>query len=499
MRVAPEGRSEMNEAKQEPTRSPARSGRPPFSLHLSRCILSSLLLLGLGLSGCLRSTDVRLAVTPAARLAPNDRLLILAPHPGDEALACAGVMQQAKTLHLPLQVVFFTAGDRGACAFASARQPPAQDPATATTDDAARRAAAVAAAALLGLSTNDLTFLGYPDGGAETLWTEHWDKQPPYRDPLTRATRVAEADFRPGAAFTGDDVVRDLTALFRLFLPTRVFVSHPADRHPDHRALYAFARAALWNVEPEDIRPTLHPYLIHYSQWPTRKGRRTPDELTPPATLAALVGWQTWPLAPEQNERKRQALDIYGAREADPARHANVFTRANELFGDYPAIVLSATSGPPSTEKTAVAAPPTADVAPPPPAELAREEQAAFLGLELRSVRLDREDVELTLYSARPLAGSAKLSVYCCGYRRNKAFAAMPKVHVRIGVNHYECFDQTRRLSMKAVTLERQDRTLTLRLPLALLDHPRRLVIGARISQGETPLDWLPWRIVEWP
>ena len=39
-------------------------------------------------------------------LRPDDRILVLAPHPDDEVLGCAGVIQRALAMGLPVRVVF---------------------------------------------------------------------------------------------------------------------------------------------------------------------------------------------------------------------------------------------------------------------------------------------------------------------------------------------------------------------------------------------------------
>ena len=51
--------------------------------------------------------DTKANITPVI-LNADDRILVLAPHPDDEVLGAAGVIQQAKALGLPVKIVFFT-------------------------------------------------------------------------------------------------------------------------------------------------------------------------------------------------------------------------------------------------------------------------------------------------------------------------------------------------------------------------------------------------------
>src|SRR5439155_23937342 len=120
-----------------------------------------------------------------------------------------------------------------------------------------RHDAAVAAAGFLGLGPGVLTCLGYPDFETFEIWTEHWGEKPPLRSKLTRVTAVAYASaLRPGAPYKGEEILRDLSTLLRDFLPTKVFVSHPSDHNPNHRALYLFTRLALLDLE-FDLAPAV--------------------------------------------------------------------------------------------------------------------------------------------------------------------------------------------------------------------------------------------------
>ena len=55
-------------------------------------------------------------------LGPQDRVLILAPHPDDETLCTGGIIQQALALGLPIHVVFLTYGDNNEWSFVKYRK-----------------------------------------------------------------------------------------------------------------------------------------------------------------------------------------------------------------------------------------------------------------------------------------------------------------------------------------------------------------------------------------
>ncbi len=87
--------------------------------------------------------------------APAGPLLIVAPHPDDECLGCAGLLLRHRRTGGRARIVFLTDG--------SASHPghPVLNPQTLATR---RSAEAIEAARRLGLDPDDLVFLGLPDG-----------------------------------------------------------------------------------------------------------------------------------------------------------------------------------------------------------------------------------------------------------------------------------------------------------------------------------------------
>lgn len=128
-------------------------------------------------------------------------LLVLAPHPDDEILGCAHLMQQASAAGCPLIIVWLTDGG------ASHGQ---------LTPDAVhalverRRAEAGEGLEALGISPIATYHLGYPDGG------------------LARHAEHAK---------------KEIDEICRRHVIGTVVVTDGGDNHPDHRAAYAVALA----------------------------------------------------------------------------------------------------------------------------------------------------------------------------------------------------------------------------------------------------------------
>jgi hypothetical protein len=276
----------------------------------------------------------------------------------------------------------------------------------------------------------------------------------------------------------------------REFKPTKIFVSHPADHNPDHLALYLFTRVALWNLAGEQ-QPTLYPYLIHYPNWPQPRGDHPELFIAPPPPLAETTTWYSYPLSAEQIARKLAALKQHVTQYEVNSRYLPSFVRQNEVFSDYPAVSLRA--GLPDTPLAPADAGTLSDV----PDALTDAERAAFVGLEWRTVRLDGEDLVVSLTFSRPLARGVVASVYLFGYRADRPFGEMPKLHVRLSELGHEADDQGAALPQTTVVVTRQRNEITVRVPLTALASPTHVLSSARTYLGRVPLDWVSWRAIE--
>ena len=429
-------------------------------------------------------------------LEPDDRILILSPHPDDDILAAGGLIQQALAAGVPVHIVYLTYGDANQWSFALYRHEPPVRSGSVEAMGEVRCHEARAAEAVLGLDSDHLTFLGYPDHDTLYIWYNHWGDAPPVHGLFTRASAVPYADaYRPGAPYRGQEILRDLKELIGKIHPTKIVVSHPADHNPDHRSLYLFARVALWDLR-EERASGLYPFLIHYPHWPGGRaapGFLTPDlPLEPPLELVASSRWLSRPLTEALIQRKLEALQKHRSQYRANPHLLNRFIRTNELFGDFPAIRLA------PGEK--------ADLLPPqvpqmPPSHL-REEFTRLereLFVEIRKLKIGREDGEIRLEveTSHPLRGGTTLSLYVFGYRPDLPFPQMPKLCVQLEADgRFLLLDQGRMLPEGTRPVAGEPGVTVVGLPLDLLANPDRLLISARVTYARLPLDSAPWRVV---
>lgn len=123
---------------------------------------------------------------------PNGKVLVLAPHPGDEIFGIGGTLARHREQGDEIRIIYLCDGRSGT-----------KRPVTEIVRDElkkVRRAEAVAGITTLGINPGKLTFWAYRDGELTANKT----------------------------------VVKALTQVLVEYLPTIIYAPHAADSHPDH-------------------------------------------------------------------------------------------------------------------------------------------------------------------------------------------------------------------------------------------------------------------------
>lgn len=208
------------------------------------------------------------------------RLLVLAPHPDDESLACGGLIQQALAAGAAVRVIVATDGDNNPWPQRWAEKRLRIDSQARARWGARRRAEARSALHLLGVSEANTIFLGWPDLGL-TYGLKH------------NASALCGA----------------LRAAWSAFDPTHVALPLARDTHPDHSALHILARAVARSL---DAHPLGLGFAVH--------GGRP---------QGALV----LPLDPAQLERKRAAVLAHTSQTTFGRGRLLRFVQDQETYG----------------------------------------------------------------------------------------------------------------------------------------------------------------------
>ena len=195
------------------------------------------------------------------------KILMVSPHPDDDVITSSGIIAQAVARGEPVQVVFMTNGD-------------AVD---GTVAGYQRQGEAVTGESILGVPENDLIFLGYPDGGLSTIYSNYIALGTRFVSPngisATYGNRglghIDYHTYRFGVAadYNRANILTDLQSILTTFLPDQILVTSEFDVHPDHSTTYQLVKlavAAVNSSNPSYI-PTIHKTIVHWSDgsWPS--------------------------------------------------------------------------------------------------------------------------------------------------------------------------------------------------------------------------------------
>jgi len=117
----------------------------------------------------------------------------------------------------------------------------------------------------LGLSADDLIFLGYPDDGLAGLWAQTDGQK--YRSEHTGKDRSVYAltYSRAISGYSRANLIRDIKDILKALNPRVVYVSSPLDRHKDHIACAEFLNKALDDLRAEQKNKFISPAVFYYS------------------------------------------------------------------------------------------------------------------------------------------------------------------------------------------------------------------------------------------
>ncbi len=273
------------------------------------------------------------AAAQLPRLDAQTSLLVVSPHPDDETLCCAGVLERVAHAGGRVSVVWITSGDASELSLLLVEKSLFTTAAAARELAGRRMREARVATALLGVPPEGQLFLGYPDRGIEALLGAH--RRVPYRSRFTAASAVPYADaVFPGHPYTGQSLEEDFAAILARVRPTLVLAPGPGDRHPDHRAAGVLTLRALARLgELGAVRL----WIVHGGEgWPSPRGLYPGLPLTPPPCSVSTPA-AAFALAPTEEDAQLAAVRAYETQLRSLAPFLLAFVRTNELFSAAPA------------------------------------------------------------------------------------------------------------------------------------------------------------------
>jgi LmbE family N-acetylglucosaminyl deacetylase len=426
----------------------------------------------------------------------NERILILAPHPDDESIACAGIIQKALKAGAQVRVVYLTNGDHNEFAFIVYEKRITMRQGEFIYLGKLRQKESIKAMQFLGLAEKDLVFLGYPDYGTFEIFCKYWLTPKPFRDRLTRISSVPYKDTPSyGAEYNGENILGDLTKQILNYQPDKIFVSHPGDVNVDHKTLYLFLQVVLSDLKARIVKPEVYPYLVHCVGWPKPRHYHPELELYPPDKfIGSELNWLRSGLSPEELDKKYRSILFYKSQTQSSAFYLFSFARKNELFSDYPDLELK----PQSTLAGK-------DIIYSDASEIFKEEEYSEGSKQFETLE-DKESVSyavadnyfiVRLDEIKKLNNRVGVMVYIFGYSQDIPFARMPKIRIITRGNKCKVFNLKNRVINSGILLSFEKGSLILKIPLRLLGQPDYALTALKAYHNNLPIDVVVFRKVK--
>jgi LmbE family N-acetylglucosaminyl deacetylase len=217
----------------------------------------------------------------------SDRILVVAPHPDDESLGTAGLLQRIFAQKVAVRILYVTNGDNNPWAQRYWERRWRIGPAERIRWGRRRREEALAAITVLGGERDSAKFLNLPDLGTTALLMEG-----------------------------SSELLSSLADEIQHWQPTFALIPAKFDAHPDHSAVSVAFSTALESIGTSPMR--IWEYLVHAPRLPIMQ---TPIELL---------------LNAEEVECKRRAILCHETQVALSRTRFTRFAKAEETY--YPHI-----------------------------------------------------------------------------------------------------------------------------------------------------------------
>ena len=265
----------------------------------------------------------------------NDTVLVVSPHPDDESLCCGGLIHTAERIGARVAIVWVTNGDGfkwDAIVVEKKLRPRAG---TYLELAKQRQAEAREAGAALGVPSDSLMFLGYPDRGVLSLLLDYYHPDTPWRSRFTGANAVVYEDaVDPGATYRGENLAKDFNSVLDRVKPTLVLAPSPQDTHPDHRGTGLLVwRTMTARGEQDRVRY----WIVHGGRaWPAPH-RYHPDLEETVAPRGLGMQWESFKLDNDAIDAKLRAVTSHKSQMKVMKHVMLSFVRADELYSSVPA------------------------------------------------------------------------------------------------------------------------------------------------------------------
>lgn len=260
----------------------------------------------------------------------GNRILLIAPHPDDETLSSAGVLNSAIKAGKSVKIVFLTNGDGFTRSIQRTLLIKSPKPADYIELGTIRHTEALQATKKFNIHPSDLFFLGYPDHTLQKLWSTNWNYTNLLKGKNGQTHSPYPFNYRKKAPFCGASLANDLTNIILNYRPTDIFYPNGVDQHCDHSAANLFVN---YIIKKERIKTKQWTYLVHKDKYPFPQRFKPLTKLLPPGDVGGKgIQWVSIPLSESAVQLKADAVHDYQSQLKVMAPFLFSFVRKNELF-----------------------------------------------------------------------------------------------------------------------------------------------------------------------
>jgi LmbE family N-acetylglucosaminyl deacetylase len=401
----------------------------------------------------------------------SDRVLIIAPHPDDEAIATAGVIRYCVENSIPVEVIVMTDGEGY------------------KNLSTQRHNESVKAMKILGLSQDHILFLGYPDGNLNNLLNQNWDYDKPYNVLGNLSNANYPFAYEKNATYCGANLEKNLEEITNNFKPTIIIYPNPEDEQIDHWTTYAFIQYTKTRINYTGREYT---YLIHDPpNWPSPRYYVPGDYLLPPNQLSSSeYKWVMFPLNSYQERLKEAAMNNYTSQ-INSDSYLQSFVKRNELFNipsdktvqinNETINFFSETNFP----ETILTEPGKHDKG----RGSVRSRELSSLGFEI-----DNNNTWISLNTTKNISPTGYYGFHMFTFSSNST----QRLDIQV-INGTAYYEKVANDSVTNQLLEVQNRSheIIIKLPSNVFDGVNYVLISAKLSDDPKKVDWTAWQRIE--
>ncbi|AEG18490.1 PIG-L deacetylase family protein [Methanobacterium paludis] len=441
-------------------------------------LIFAVLLLGLTLYSYGGYESDNLTYPKGPVIGHSNKVLVVAPHPDDETIANAGIIRYCVKNKIPVHVVVVTNGENF----------------RATGIE--RHSESMTAMKKLGLKSDAVTFLDYPENSA-SLFNQNWGYNNLFKDENGTSHSTNSFAYELNAPYCGENLEKNLKQIIEDFQPTIIIYPDGNDKNPDHWTTSAFVDYATNKL---NYTCKKYGYLTHtYSQWPYPRSYNPDTYLVPPPELSNQ-SWVVFPLNGVDESLKFDAIKSYSSQITPDASYIIAFVKKNELFSVYSDINVSSQKNNTNYFKGS-SFPPT--IFQDPENDLLINEISNLIDLNLENTdsfdltsigfEMDQNTTWLSLKTMGAIANNTPYEFHIRTFGSDNA--SRIDIWIQNGKASYEMFSQNSVKShLKIKTVVKHDGVIV-EIPSNIINS-KKIMISADVMNQQGMVDRTAWRTV---